>query len=362
MTYDVIIIWAWASWLFAWLNLNKNIKKIILEKTSKIWTKLLLSWWERANVTNMNIDIQGDYFSQNKKFLYAPFSKYSNWDFIEFCSINWLKLVEEDRGRMILESWNSKEILNLFLNKINKNNCEIKLNSQVKKIKKNNQNLYKIILTNWNKYLTKNIIISTWWKSFFQTWTTWDWYNFAQEFWLDIVKTFPWLTWITTKKDLSQLSWISCMCELNLFDIKRKKSIYKENWPLLFTHFWLSWPIIFNTSLAIWQNLWFENIIIKLEFELVNLSKKIINFLELSQEKTEIEFEIHSLRNLKEAKVTIGWINLNEFDNVLQTKKHSWLFFIWEIVDITWKTWGYNLQWCWTSAYLVSDYLNNKIF
>lgn len=114
MIYDVIIIWAWASGLFAWINLDKKLNKLILEKTSKIWTKLLLSGWERANVSNINIDTENDYFSQNNKFLKSVFSKYNQWDFMNFCSENWLNLVEEDRWRLILESWNSREILDLF--------------------------------------------------------------------------------------------------------------------------------------------------------------------------------------------------------------------------------------------------------
>ena len=52
MIYDVIIIWAWAAWLFAWINLPKNMSKLILEKNKKPWVKVLLSGGERANVSN----------------------------------------------------------------------------------------------------------------------------------------------------------------------------------------------------------------------------------------------------------------------------------------------------------------------
>jgi predicted flavoprotein YhiN len=369
MIYDVIIIWAWASWLFAWIHLDKKLNKLLLEKTDKIWTKLLLSGWERANVSNINIDIENDYFSQNKKFLRSIFSKYNQFDFLNFCSENWLNLVEEDRGRMILETWNSKEILDLFLKKIRSNNCEIKLGSEVYKILKNDE-WYEIILKNKQKYLAKNIIISTWWKSFFHTWSTWDWYNFAKDFWLKITKTFPWLCWITTKKDLSELSWISLNLNLKLIDISTKKVIYSEKWPLLFTHFWLSWPIIFNSWIAIWEYLenilnWenieeyiWNNLLFELEFELDNLPKKIIKLFNLNEENKIIKLHLHSLRSLKEAKITTGWIKLDELDNNMQSKKYNWLYFIWEIVDVTWKTWWYNLQWCWSSAYVSSNNIN----
>lgn len=44
--YDVIIIWAWAAWLFACINSPKNLNKLILEKNKEPWIKVLLSWWE----------------------------------------------------------------------------------------------------------------------------------------------------------------------------------------------------------------------------------------------------------------------------------------------------------------------------
>jgi len=377
MIYDLIIIWAWASGIFAWINSNKNLKKIILEKTNKIWTKLLLSGWERANVTNINIDIENDYFSQNKKFLKSIFSKYSQWDFMNFCAENNLELIEEDRWRLILKNWNSKEILELFLKKLKQNNCKININSQVKQIiihkwtnkllnSQENQEesiIYEIILDNSIKYKCRNLIISTWWKSFFSTWTTWDWYNFAKQLWLKLIPTFPWLSWITIIKDLSFLSWISTNLGLQLIDKKTKKTIYWETGPILFTHFWLSWPIIFNTWVAIWEylakiksnnNYLLDNLIIKLEFDINNSSKKIIKFFNLQESNCVVELSLHSLRGFKEAKITTGGIDLNELDNNMQVKKSKGLYFIWEIVDITWKTWWYNLQWAWSSAYVAS--------
>jgi hypothetical protein len=41
-----------------------------------------------------------------------------------------------------------------------------------------------------------------------------------------------------------------------------------------------------------------------LEFNLENLPKKIINFFKLDEEKNKIILELHSLRSLKEAKIT----------------------------------------------------------
>ena len=108
MIYDVIIVWAWAAGLFSGICLNKNLKKLLLEKTAKPWTKVLMSGWERANVSNADIEPTRDYFTQNKKFLFSIFSNYTNWDTMSFFAENWVEIVEEDRNRLILKSWDSK--------------------------------------------------------------------------------------------------------------------------------------------------------------------------------------------------------------------------------------------------------------
>lgn len=326
MIYDVIIIWAWASGLFSGICLDNKLKKLILEKTWKPWAKVLLSGWERANVTNIDIDTDNSYFSQNKKFLKSIFSKYNQWDFIWFCSENFIELVEEDNWRMILSSWNSTEILDLFLRKTRENNCEIRLNSEVIEIKPISTNsdfpCFEIKLINDKIYKTKNVIISSGWKSFFQVWTSWDGYNFAKSFWIDIIPTFPWLCWITIKKDLSSLSWISCETKISLIDKtsknKKPRIIHSEKWSMLFTHFWLSGPIVFNISVAIWEYLWtldknidFEkylrdNLVVEIEFDLNNLAKKVINFFDLDSWNSEkIILDLHSLRGGKKLKLQL---------------------------------------------------------
>jgi predicted flavoprotein YhiN len=63
------------------------------------------------------------------------------------------------------------------------------------------------------------------------------------------------------------------------------------------------------------------------------------------------------LRSIQEAKVSVGWVLLKELDQTFQSKKIPWLYFIGESVDITGKTWWYNLQRAWTSAYVCAKSL-----
>ena len=399
--YDIIIVWAGAAWLFSAINIPKKFSKLILEKNPNPWVKILLSWWERANVSNMDIEPERDYFWQNKKALKSVFARYNQWDIMSWFAENWINIVEEDRWRLILESWDSKELLNILVKKAKNNNSEIICKQDVKEIRKTyynsiplsgtfslqekeNQKIFEIQTEDNKKYFAHNIVISTWWKSFFQVWTTGEWYNFAKTFWLNIIEPTRALWWLSTQENLSDISGISSDLKVELFDQPsppaplpngrgelKNKIIYSEFWPLLFTHFGLSWPIIFNTWNALWEYLnkiklnpedfekyIIQNIKIKITFwNLEKIPKRVIKHFKLDElEEKEIILKIQNFRSWKEAKATGWWIDLNELDKFMQSKKVENLFFIWEVCDITGKTGWFNLQWAWSSDFSCSEF------
>lgn len=359
--FDTIIIWSWAAWLFTAIQAPFSYKKLLLEKTSKLWQKVLLSGWERANVSNIDIEAIRDYFGQNRKAMIGILSKYNQWDIMSFFSENLVNIVEEDRWRLILESWDSRELLDLLVKKAKENNTDIRIDSEVEKIEKK-EDVFILYIKWWHKYYSKKVVVASGWKSFYQIWTTWDWYNFASDFWIKIEKPYRWLCWLTTREDLSDLSWISTNLELELLD--KDSLIYHEKWPFLFTHFGVSWPIIFNSTVALWEYVnkikinnyeeyFKDNIYIKLKFNLEWLPKRISKHFDLNDENFEIRLNILDWRSWKEAKVTWWWIRLDELNNNLESKKIPWLYFCWEILDLTGKTWWFNLQQAWSTGYIV---------
>jgi len=374
MIYDVVIVWAGAAGLFSGICLDKKFKKLILEKTEKPGMKVLLSGWERANVSNMDIEPTRDYFTQNKKFLLSIFSRYNQWDIMSFFSEQGINIVEEDRHRLILESGDSKELLSCLLENIKKNKCELKLNQDVKDIIKQENWNYEIIIESGEKYFAKNVIISSGGKSFSHIGTTWEGYNIAEKLWLKIVTPYRTLCGMSTKKDMSEVSWVSTDLNMILVDKNNSKPIYRENWPMLFTHFGISWPIVHNLSNAIWEYLnslkldendfekyIIDNLSLNLTFDLEKTPKRLLKFFDLKEDNLEINIELQNWRSWKEAKATWGWIDTAELDNHMQSKKYNWLYFIWEVVDVTWKTGWFNLQWAWSSSYVASENINKNL-
>lgn len=362
---DFVIIGWWAAGLFASIFAPKEYKKLILEKTDKLGTKVLLSGWERANLTNIDIESQRDYFGQNKKAMISILNKFSQYDTISFFEEAGIKTVEEDRWRIILESGNSRELVDFLIKKSKENNTQIKTNFEVVDIEKKDD-FFEIIWRNWEKIESKKVLIRTWWQSFAQVWTTWDRYDFASKYNIKIVAPYRALSAFATKKDLSSISGISCVLSMNLFDKSNNKQIYQEQGPFLFTHFWVSGPIVFNASVALWEYLnkinlkeedfekfILENIALKLEFNIEKTPKRLLQFFEISEDNIEIILDLQNWRSWKEAKATWWGILLDELTNNLESKQIQGLYFAWECLDLTGKTGWFNLQLAWSTWFVV---------
>ena len=361
--YDIIIVWAGASGLMCSIFAPKKAKKLIIEKTSKIASKVYLSWWERCNFSNMYIDIEEDYFGKNKKFLFSVFSKFSNYDMIEFLEKNGVKTKIEEHGRILLDSNKSTDIIELLVDKVRDNDVELELNTELLDLKKK-WNIFHIKTNKWN-FQTKKLVIATWWRSFPQLGTTWDAYRIAESFGINLLDPYKGLCGMTTKKDLSSLAGSSIITAVILWD--KEEKIYSQISPLLFTHWGITWPCIFNTTLKLWEYLrskWIKpaqedeyirnNIKVSFQLEEENITKKIQQFFPIEE---EIFLEIQNIRGRKEAKVSGWWILVDEITASFESKKVPWLYFIWENLDITGKTWGYNLQFAWSSGYICGSNL-----
>jgi len=359
--YDIIVVWWWAAGLFTTIKAKKDLSKLILEKNKTMWIKVLLSWWERANVSNMDIEPTRDYFWQNRKAMISIYNSFTNWDLMWWFSDNWINIVEEDRWRLILESWDSRELLDVLVRESKKNNTEHLLKAWVLDIKKDWE-IFEILTEKWTFY-SKNVVISSWWRSFMHTWTVWDSYRFLENFGHEIAWPHRWLSWLVLREDLSEISWVSSVVDMSITSEGQKKSIYTETWPILFTHFWVSWPIIHNAWVAIWEFLnskkifsdeqreefLKENLKMELHFSIDNSTKSMKKFFDLKEDNLEFSFWVLWWRSWKEAKVTWGWIYLDELTNTLESKKIPWLYVAWEALDITWKTGWFNLQLAWSS-------------
>jgi len=360
--YDIIILWAWPAWLFC-ANKIKIWKSIlILEKSGSPAQKLLLSAKWRWNITNISIDPKLDYATDNSDFIISAFNNFSVKDFLKFLNNEWINIKEENNGRILLKSNKVKDFYEKLLQLVENKWIQIIYNSDFLDIDKMTDWTFMVKTSNWI-YSTKNFIVAAWSLSFPQLWATAIAMDIAKKFNLEITQFYPALVWFETSQNFSSLSWSSVIWKLNL--LKWNKIIYEESWPILFTHRWVSGPAIFNSSLFIRENLK-ESIStykIKIFVSDKEITKKLLSFLWFHTKKLKefiISSDIVNIRWLDEAKVCWWGIKTKNLNNNFECKNIPWLYFIGECVDVTGKTWWYNLQRCRTSGAVCADGINKK--
>ena len=360
--FDIIILWAWPAWLFCACKIFdwKNI--LILDKADSPAQKLLLSAKWRWNITNAKINPEEDYATDDSNFVNSAFDKFWVNDFLNFLNEEWIEVKEENNGRILLKSGKVKEFHERLLQLVKNKWIEIKYNSEFLGIDKFKDWVFEIKTSNWN-YYTKNFIVATWWPSFPMLWASWIAIDIAEKFNLKTTEFYPALVGFETKQDFSPLSWSSVIWKLDLQ--KWDKIIYEESWPILFTHRWISGPAIFNASLFIREN--FEESKSKYKVRLFisdkEITKRLLSFLWFRLNKLKeyiISSDIVNVRWLDEAKVCWWWVKTENLNNNFESKDVPWLYFIGECVDVTWKTWWYNLQRCRTSGAVCANGINEN--
>lgn len=378
--YDLLIIWAGAAGMFSAIHAPKQMKKCILEKTKKLGTKVLMSGWERCNVSNIDIDPESDYFGKNTRALHSLLKRFSNYDMIDWLESRGVKTHIEDRGRIILHSGRATELVDILSRELEKNNTDIYYNSPAEDIVLREDGVFEITTTNsllnplpWEgkgtTFLCRKLVISSGGKSFASVGTDGWGYRIAEKFWHSLNEPFKWLCGMVTREDLSEIKGSTVFLDIALYD--DEKLVYSElGGSFLFTHFWVSWPMIYNAVVKLGSYLrekWIfaeqealyikDHINLKIKFSEHSLTKKLEKHFALSPENMEITLHVNDLRGWAEAKVTGWWVILDELDKNFQSKLVENLYFIGEVIDITGKTWGFNLQSAWSEGYVVGKSL-----
>jgi hypothetical protein len=274
----------------------------------------------------------------------------------------------EENGRVILKSWKAKELVDFLIHESKNNETEHFLSHDVLSVQQgysewnelssihdtlhlvqgDKKNTPFVVTTSTGIYIAKQLIIASWGMSYPQIGASPFAYELAEQLWHSLVSPHAALCGIETKNGFPALSWNTVQATLTLY--ANNKVIYTKKWSLLFTHRGLSGPVIFDATLFIDQDI--SNYMLQCDFDLAATSKHVIQTFKLVDWDTVRDISITALRPITEAKVTVWGILLRDLDQKFQSKKIPWLYFIGEALDVTGKTWGYNLQRAWTSAYV----------
>ena len=218
----------------------------LFEKNKQLGKKLQLTGHGRCNVTNScSKDEFFKHIVHNEKFLYSPFSQFSNLDMIQFLKSNGLPTIEEDHGRMFPGSNSSQDVVLLFVELLRKNNVILHMDEACTDLMVEDDKVVGI-KTDKGSYSFDVVIVATGGKSFASTGSNGDGYKWANTLDIKVSDLYPGLVSLRTKEifDLAGLSLQNVGIQVK----KDKKVLYKQLGDILFTHEGFSGPGILAMS------------------------------------------------------------------------------------------------------------------
>ncbi len=402
MIYDVIIIGAGAAGLFAAANL-KDKKVLILEKNKTPGKKLLLSGAGQCNYTNnCEIDEFLQKYGDKGKFIKPALYNFSNKDAIDFFRENGLKSIIREDNKVFPYSLKAIDVLNVLLDCVK--HAEIQYNTSVKKVSYDELKKLFYIKTDSISFACNNLIIATGGKSYPNTGSTGDGYEFAASLGHSIVVPKAALAPVYVENyQFSQLSGVSFSnIKLSLWKNNKKEKEFAGDF--LFTHENISGPVVINNSRYMNSGdivkinftsffneeefkVYFENIItnskssIKIAMKELNLPRRFIekilelcridenlNCSQISKDKRKNLIEmlsahpmkIQKLGNYNIAMVTNGGVSTSEiYHKTMESKITPNLYFVGEVLDYDGDTGGFNIQGAFSTAKLAADHIRN---
>jgi len=397
---DVIIIGGGAAGIFAAINIgatNPRLKVVVLEKTTKLLSKVKVSGGGRCNVTHACFDPKElvKFYPRGEKELRGPFHQFQPGDTIAWFAERGVELKIEEDGRMFPVTNSSQTIIDCFLAEIEKYNIDVRFQSSVESIHKVVDE-FEVQLSN-GTLKCDNLIIAT--GGFHKT----QGYNFMKNLNHTIIDPNPSLfTFNLPKNDLLTLQGLVANVDVKIIGSK-----FSESGPLLVTHWGVSGPGILKLSS------WAARFLNEKDYEfdfminwLPNQSedclkelfasykqnfgnKKVFNQMEIAIPKKLKHFlmdkagissdikwadtnkkQINKLiqfltadiypskgkTTFKQEFVSCGGVELSEVNfKTMESKQYSNLYFAGEVLNIDALTGGFNFQNAWTTSWIAAQ-------
>jgi predicted Rossmann fold flavoprotein len=397
----IAIIGGGAAGFFAALSVKKHYSTAdvqILEKTTKILSKVKISGGGRCNVTHacFKASILARFYPRGSKQLKKSFSLFNTNHTVAWFKERGVELKKEEDNRMFPITDSSMTIINCFLDEAHKLGVVIKKETNVSKISEVDRKI-QLTIDGFN-YNYDKVIVATGGSPKL------DGLNWLHDLGHSTVSPLPSLfTFNMPSEEITSLQGLSV--KKTIVRIQGTKLVHDG--PLLITHWGMSGPAVLKTSAWGARDLAELKYDFKAQINWVGISnedevRKLLNRHCYSYDKKKIEnsnpFEIPSrlwrylllkselnltkingelgnkeknklintLLNdvfvvkgkttFKEEFVTCGGVSLKEVDmTTMQSKKISNLYFAGEVLDIDGVTGGFNFQAAWTTGYIAGQ-------
>ena len=409
--YDAIIIGGGAAGFFSAIQAkteNHGLKIIILEAAPDVLGKVKISGGGRCNVMHACFDIHQlvDYYPRGQKALKSVFQRFGPTETEKWFLDHGVQLKAEADRRMFPTSNQSQTIIDVLLNTAIERNIEIQTRCKINTIERNKAG-FKVISSN-NTYYADKLLLAT--GSSSMVWKR------LEELGHHIISPVPSLfTFKINDQRLNGLQGISFPLVKTKLKIPSEDTIntFKQEGPLLITHWGLSGPVILKLSSWAARALYDSHYQGELEIDLVphctesellaklkeykqHSPKKLISnlvpvdhfpkrywesllsFLSIDVQKPwgeipdkQLQKIMHELKHglfkvngkgiFKDEFVTAGGVDLKEIDlKTMESKRIPNMYLAGEIIDVDALTGGFNFQNAWSTGWLAGTALASQ--
>jgi len=381
-----------------------GLQVIIVEKTSKLLSKVRISGGGRCNVTHALFDraVMSRRYPRGQHFVKKTFHQFFTTDTIQWFEERGVQLKAEKDGRMFPVTDSSQTIIDCLVREANRYHVDIRLNAEVKDIKKEDNTFF--------VHLASNVVLEAdficmacggYPKTFMFDW--------IRRLGHTIAEPVPSLfTFNLPGHPITKLMGVS----VEQARVKIEGSKLSEEGPVLITHWGLSGPAILRTSAWGARELQEKNYDFRVrinwlpefneqgvasiiqEARIHHASRKLVNhnfgglpsrlwtFLlqqsgigeeiriadlpsknahTLARLLTDYAAEVRGKTTFKEEFVTAGGITLSEIDpQTMESRILPGIYFAGEVMDVDGITGGFNFQHAWTSGWIAAKAIANQ--
>ncbi|HKM36505.1 MAG TPA: NAD(P)/FAD-dependent oxidoreductase [Thiopseudomonas sp.] len=384
---DVIIVGAGAAGLMCALTAAQRGRKVlVIDHANKAGKKILMSGGGRCNFTNMYTE-PDNFLSNNPHFCKSALARYTQWDFLEMVQRHQIPYHEKKLGQLFCDN-KASDILQMLLDECADAGATIQLNTPIDSIQAQDAGF--ILQCKQQTFKCQSLVIASGALSIPTLGATGFGYQVAEQFGHTILPTRAGLVPFTiTDPLLKELCTALSGTSVDDCVVQCNGQSFKED--LLFTHRGLSGPVILQIS-SYWQSgdrieinllsdrdasAWLleqqaqqPNVELKTilsecftrkmaqllcEHWFTNTPLKQYNakqLTEIGERLNHWQLTPSGTEGYRTAELTLGGVDTQEVSSkTMQSQKHSNLYFIGEVLDVSGHLGGFNFQWAWASGH-----------
>jgi len=402
----VFVIGGGPAGMMAAISAAKSGHSVYLfERNEKLGKKMCITGKGRCNITNAGDDLISNVIS-NASFLYSAFSRFSNYDAIDFFEKIGVKTKVERGMRVFPENDSAPSVVTALKNHLKSLGIKA-VHSRITKIIVKDGAVFAVLTADGKKYACDAAVLATGGVSYPQTGSTGDGHKIAKALGHTITPLLPSLVPLSCKEEFcSDLSGLS-LRNIGFKIMDGKNTVYEDFGEMLFTHFGISGPVVLSGSSHIKTPAGMKAVIdLKPALTPEELDRRLLrDFTEFSNRdfinslsellpKSLIEImvelsgidgrkkcrhitkeerlsfgnllknftlEISGFRPIAEAIVTSGGVATDEINpKTMESKKVKNLYFAGEIIDVDAYTGGYNLQIAYSTGFVAGSSIGKE--